>query len=185
MFVPFQSPFALKVLVVDADDDAATRARLTRALSVSHDARVDLQSLATARDLELSPFRFNALVVGAFALLTLLLAAVGVSGVMAAIVGERTREYGIRMALGATPERVSALVLRQAGVPIAVGALGGLLLSAWASRLAASVLYNVAPRDPVSFAAASLMIIACGVGATWWPAQRASRVDPAVVLKAE
>jgi hypothetical protein len=65
MFVPFQSPFALKVLVIDADDDAATRALLTQTLSVSRDARVDFRSLAAARDLELSPFRFNALVVGA------------------------------------------------------------------------------------------------------------------------
>jgi putative ABC transport system permease protein len=104
---------------------------------------------------------------------------------MAAFVGERTREYGIRMALGATREQVSALVLRQACMPIAAGAIAGLLLSAWASRLAASLLFDVTPFDPVSFAAASLIVIACGVGATLLPAQRAERVDPVVVLKAE
>ena len=185
MFVPFQSPFALKVLVIDAADDVATRALLTQTLSVSREARVDLQSLATARDLELSPFRFNALVVGAFALLTLLLAAVGVSGVMAATVAERTREFGIRIALGATREQVSALVLRQACMPIAAGAVAGLLLSMWASRLAVSLLFHVTPFDPVSFAAASLIVIACGVGATLLPARRAARVDPAMVLKSE
>ncbi len=185
MFVPFQTAFALKVLVIDADLTRATRDQVHQALSVSPDARVDLQSLDEGRDRELAPFRFNAAVIGGFAGLTLILAVIGVGGVMSAIVGERAREYGIRMALGATRARLNRLVLSQAAVPIVLGAIFGLGAAAVAARYVASLLYGVAPLDAPSFAAALTVITAAGLGAALPAARRAGRVDPIVALKAE
>jgi hypothetical protein len=185
MFVPFQTAFALKVLVIDADGTRATRERVIQALSVSPDARVDLQSLDDGRDRELSPFRFNAAVIGGFAALTLVLAAIGVGGVMSAMVGERSREFGIRVALGATGARVRRLVLARAAVPILLGGFSGLAAAAAASRFVRSLLYGVTPLDAASFALAAVVIVAAGLAAAMPAARRASRIDPIVTLRAE
>ncbi len=185
MFVPFNSRYALKTLVIDADLGPETRERLKQALSVSRDARAEIRALEDARNEELSPFRFNAIVVAGFAALALVLAVVGVFGVMAAMVGERTREYGIRVALGATRTNVLRLVLGQAGLPVAAGVVAGLVLSGWASRFASSLLFGVTASDPVSFGAAAAIVIASGALAALGPARRAARVDPVVALRAE
>ena len=129
--------------------------------------------------------RFNAIVVGAFAALTLVLSVVGVYGVMASVVGERTREYGIKVALGATRARVNADVLRQAAVPIAAGIAGGAVLAAWGARFVASLLFGVVPLDAPSFAAAAAVVLVAGLIAAFVPARRAGRVDPIVALRAE
>ena len=135
MYAPFETArFALSSLVVDADDTAESREALKRALSNFPDARVQIRSLDEARLVELTPFRFNALVVGAFAALTLALAIVGVYGVTSAVVGERTREYGIRLALGATRQRVNRHVLGRSALPLAIGIAAGLVLAGWGSR---------------------------------------------------
>jgi ABC-type antimicrobial peptide transport system permease subunit len=186
MYVPFDSKrFAVATLAIDTADTPENRALIKRALSTSRDARVDVRSLDDARDREVSPFRFNAIVVGAFAALTLVLALVGVFGVMAAVVGERTREYGIRLALGATRERVNRLVLRQAAVPIGCGVFAGLIVAAWGSRLVATLLFGVVPLDFVSFVAAPALVLAAGLAAAFIPASRAGRVDPIIALRAE
>jgi predicted permease len=186
MYVPFETAhFVLASLVVDADDTAESRAALKRALSIFPDARVQVRSLDDARLLELSPFRFNAIVIGAFAVLTLVLAVVGVYGVMSAVVGERTREYGIRLAMGATRERVNRHVLAQAARPIGAGAVGGLLLALWGARYVSSLLYGVQPIDLRSFAAAAAVVLASALAAAFVPAHRAGRVDPIVALRAE
>lgn len=185
MFVPFESSFALKTLVIDAEDTQATRDALRRALAVSSDVRVNVRSIDADLDAEVAPFRFNALVVAAFAAMTLLLAIVGVYGVMSALVGERIGEYAIRLALGATNARVSGLVLRQALVPIAGGLGAGLLLAVWSTRFIASLLYGVAPLDVGSFLAGAGIVLASGLVAALLPARRAGSVDPIVVLKTE
>lgn len=186
MYVPFDvSRFALGSLVIDSDDSPATRDALTRALAASPDARVQLRSLDDARALELAPFRFNATVVGGFAILTLALAIVGVYGVMTAVVGERTREYGIRLALGATRERINRHVLRRAAVPIVAGIAGGLVLAGWAAKYLASLLYEIAPLDAPSFAAAAGVVLATALAAAFVPARRAGSVDPIAALRAE
>jgi ABC-type antimicrobial peptide transport system permease subunit len=186
MYVPFNPErFAFATIVIDAADTAASREAIRRALSTSRDARVDVRSLDEARDREVSPFQFNAIIVGSFAGLTLALALVGVFGVMTAVVSERTREYGIRLALGATRERVVTLVLRQAAMPIAWGTALGLLLAAWGARFVASLLYGVVPLDRLSFVGAPLVVLACGLAAAFLPASRAGRVDPIVALRAE
>jgi predicted permease len=186
MYVPFDpAHFVFATLAIDAADTPESRALIKRALSTSRDARVNVRSLDEGRDSEVSPFRFNAIVVGSFAVLTLALALVGVFGVMAAVVGERTREYGIRLALGATRERVNRLVLQQAAVPIVCGIVAGLVLAAWASRLVSTLLFGVVPLDPLSFAAAPVVVLAAGLLAAFIPARRAGRVDPIIALRAE
>jgi hypothetical protein len=184
MYVPFQR-FLIGALVIDIDDTPASREALRRALSASPDARVVIRSLDEARDLELAPFRFNAIVVGAFGLLTLALSIVGVYGVMSAVVAERTREYGIRVALGATRARVNAHVLRQAAAPLFFGTIGGIALAVWGGRLLTTLLFGVVPLDAPSFVAAVVVVSIAGLGAAWIPARRASRVDPIVALRAD
>ena len=186
MYVPFDvARFITATIVIDADDTPESREGLKRALTVSPDVRVAVRSLDAERDLEASPYRFNAIVVGAFALLTLALSIVGVYGVMSAAVTERTREYGIRVALGATRGRINSHVLWQAAAPLASGIVAGLALAWWGGRLVTSLLFGIVPLDAPSFATAAFVILAAGLAAAWIPARRASRVDPIVALRSE
>lgn len=129
--------------------------------------------------------RFNTSLLMVFALAALLLAAIGIYGLMAYAVTQRTREMGIRMALGARPRDVLALVVRQgmmlAGLGIALG-MGGAFA---ATRLLASLLYGVAPTDLPTFTSVAVLLGAVAFLACWLPARRAARVDPAVALRAE
>ena len=120
-----------------------------------------------------------------FAGLALLLAAIGLYGVLSYIVGQRTREVGIRMALGATTGSVRQLMLGQ-GLKLAAFGLGlGLLASVALARVMESLLYAVSPYDPLSLAAVSLVLVVIGVCASWFPALRATRVNPTEALRAE
>jgi ABC-type antimicrobial peptide transport system permease subunit len=186
MYVPFDAVrFYFSAIVIDSDDTPENREGLKRVLSSSRDVRVNVTSLNAAKDAEVSPYRFNAIIVGAFAMLTLALAVVGVYGVMTAVVSERVREYGIRLALGATRQRVNQHVLRQASLPIGAGVIGGLAVAIWASRYVASLLYGVVPLDAMSFAIAAAVVVVSGGAAALIPARRAGRVDPIIALRAE
>ena len=117
--------------------------------------------------------------------LALLLAAIGLYGVVSYIAGQRTREVGIRMALGATAAMVRCLMLGQ-GLKLAAGGLAaGLLASVALARLASSLLYGVSPYDPLSLGAVSLALVAVGLFASWLPAHRAARVNPTEALRAD
>jgi putative ABC transport system permease protein len=129
--------------------------------------------------------RFSMVALGAFALLALVLAGVGIFGVLSYSVAQRTHEIGVRMALGSDRGRVIALVLREAlwlslaGTLIGAGAALGLM------RFMASLLYHTQPADPLTLVLVSTILIACGVLAGYVPALRASRVDPMIALRAE
>src|SRR5687767_15456008 len=127
--------------------------------------------------------RFALVLMGAFAAVALILAALGLYGVLDYGVRQRAREIGIRVALGATGAEIRTLVLKQAavilGAGLAGGAIGALLLGRWLS----SLLFEVSPSDPRVFAATALMLTVTGVVAAWLPARRASRVPPTVALQ--
>ena len=122
---------------------------------------------------------------GGFALIALVLAAVGIYGVMSYTVRRRTRELGTRLALGATRRDIVCLVMRQAGAIAGVGLLVGLTTGLVAARSLASVLYDVPSWDPLALGAARLVLTVTALGSSYLPARRASRVDPATTLVAD
>ena len=129
--------------------------------------------------------RFTTQLLGGFATLALLLAAVGIYGVMAFVVGQRTREIGIRVALGARPESVVRLVLQQALALAAGGVVFGGIAALLVSRLMAKMLFEVRPTDPLTYGGIALLLALTAAVAAWRPAHRAAAVDPMVALRAE
>ncbi len=119
------------------------------------------------------------------ALMALGLSAIGLYGLLAHAVGRRTREIGIRIALGARPARVLAVVLRQGMTTIAIGVAAGLIVTFWATKLLARWLYGIGTHDTLVFAAGALVLVTVGFAACWVPARRASRVDPLIALRTE
>ena len=122
---------------------------------------------------------------GGFALIALALAAVGIYGVMSYSVRRRTRELGMRLALGASRRDIVWLVMRQAGVIAGAGLAAGTLAGLAAARAMSSLLYGVAPWDPPALVAAGVVLIVTALGASYLPARRASRLDPATTLASE
>jgi putative ABC transport system permease protein len=133
----------------------------------------------------LSRPRFNLLLVGTFALLGLSLAAVGIYGVVAFLVAQRTREIGIRVALGARGGDVIRLVMREGMAPVLIGGAAGLAASALATRALRTMLFGVTPLDAVSFLAAPALLAAVALLACYVPARRAASVDPLMALRDE
>jgi predicted permease len=129
--------------------------------------------------------RLTALLAVAFAGLATLLAAIGLYGVLAYNVTQRTRELGLRLALGATPSRLRAMVLRQLGVMTVIGCLIGLTFSLGAGRLAESLLFDLTGQDPLVLLAAFTVVAAVALAAGYWPARRASRIVPVQALRYE
>jgi hypothetical protein len=137
------------------------------------------------RSLELWAVRSGGRTFLAFGLVALLLAVVGLYGVKSYIVSQRTREIGIRMALGAKPGDVMGMVLREGAALSAVGVALGLPLAAVLGFALSSVLYDVKPLDPIVFTAAPILLAAAALAATWLPARRATRVTPLTALRAD
>jgi ABC-type antimicrobial peptide transport system permease subunit len=125
------------------------------------------------------------LLIGAFAALALTLAAVGLYGVMAQSVHQRTREIGVRIALGADRADVVRMVARQGMAPALGGLVAGLVVALLALRYLGSLLFEVQPHDPLVLAGVAGLLGAVAVAACWMPARRATRVDPVVSLRAE
>jgi len=129
--------------------------------------------------------RFALVLFEAFALVALVLAAVGLYGVLASAVRERTREIGVRMAMGATPERVRREVLLRALRMWSAGAVLGLVGALAATRLLTSLLYAVSPLDPVVMGGACALLLGVALVAAYVPARHATAIDPALALRAE
>ncbi len=127
--------------------------------------------------------RLLALLAGAFGALALVLAAVGLYGVTSYAVSQRRREIGVRVALGARPSGIVRLVAGRVGLLIAGGLAIGGVVALWAARFTAALLFDLEPRDPLTFAAAAAAIVLIGGLAAWLPARRATRIDPATVLR--
>jgi putative ABC transport system permease protein len=133
----------------------------------------------------IAPERFYLLLFGAFAALALLLAAIGIYGVMSYSVAQRTREIGIRQALGAAPRHVLGLIVRQAIGLSLIGIAIGLGAAALLTRLMTSLLYEISPGDPTTFAIIPVILLGVALAACFIPARRAARVDPMVALRHE
>jgi len=120
-----------------------------------------------------------------FGVIALLLAAIGLYGVMASLVRDQTREIGIRIALGASIGRVRGEVLGRAGIVVGAGAVAGLAGALATSRVLSALLFQVSPSDPVSLGGACLVLVVIGALAAYVPARRATRIDPVQALRAE
>jgi putative ABC transport system permease protein len=145
----------------------------------------DAKTLTEHMQIPLFPARMAAIVLGSFGILALALAGIGIYGVMSYVVAGRTREIGLRMALGADRRNVLRLIVRQ-GMTLAVVGLGiGLLLAFAAARLLTSFLYGVSPGDPATFMGVALLLASVAFIACYVPARRATRVDPMIALRYE
>jgi len=131
----------------------------------------------------LAPRRFDLILLAAFGLAALLLAGVGVYGIVAFAMAARAREIGIRIALGASPAQIARLAVGKGAAPIAAGVAGGAAASWLGATAVSSVLYGVAPRDALSLAMAAALIAAAGIAAIAGPAVKALRIDPAISVR--
>jgi ABC-type antimicrobial peptide transport system permease subunit len=137
------------------------------------------------RDESVAPRRLNAVLVSSFGALAVIIAAVGIAGVLAFSVNARTNEIGIRMSLGADSGRVQRMVLMEGGVLLVVGLVLGVAGAAVATRLIQGLLFGVAPYDPFTLLGVTATMAAVGLGACWLPALRAARIDPAVAMRGQ
>jgi putative ABC transport system permease protein len=189
MYRPFpQEPRPFAFLAVRSTADPATVVRSVRNEVLTFDRDVPVYDVATLRerlDTSVAGRRFNLALLGLFALLALVLAGVGLYGVLAYGVAERTHEIGIRMALGAERQRVLALILRQGLTLAAAGIAIGLPASLLVGRALRSSLFGVTAADPATLALIPLGLLAVALLAAWLPARRATRVDPMVALRNE
>ena len=189
VYVPLaQSPLDAMTFVVRATVDPTSLAGAARGQIKSLDKDLPLFGVETLEEYVgrfLAPPRFVALLLGIFGAIALLLAAVGIYGVISYSVSQRTHEIGIRMAIGAQRGDVLKLVVGQglklAVAGVAIGIAGALALT----RFLSSILYGVTPTDPLTFAAVSFILIAVALAACYLPARRAAKVDPMVALRYE
>jgi putative ABC transport system permease protein len=182
------SHFAVMTLVVRTDLDAAALARpvknaiwsLDRNLPLSH-----VETLESAIGDATWQSRFSVLLIGIFSALALVLAMIGIYGVMAYEVAQRTHEIGIRMALGAGRGGIASLIARQS-LPVAiVGIVAGLGAAAALARVMRGMLFQIEPFDPATFAGVATLVLIIAMLAALIPARRAMRVDPMVALRHE
>ena len=158
--------------------------RVVRALDPTL-AIYDIQTMDGVVRTHMARLSFTIVLLGSAAVITLVLGAVGLSGVMAYLVTLRTRELGVRIALGADPRKVAMMMTNQGLVLTAFGVTGGLLMFAVVARFLRTFLYGVAPSDPLTLGGASVMLDVVAGLASWIPARRAAAVDPANALRAE
>jgi putative ABC transport system permease protein len=167
--------------------DESTAARWLRQQIAAVDSDLPVKIAAMPRrvsDLTVRQ-RFVAVLVGLFAGFGLLLAAIGLYGLLSFLVAQRTREIGVRVAMGATPRHISRMLERQAAVWTISGVLVGLVGSAFLGKLARGLLFQISPYDPAALALAVGILVLVSALAAWLPARRASVVDPAVSLRQE
>jgi len=127
--------------------------------------------------------RFTLTVIGLFGAMALVLAAIGVYGILNHVVADRTREIGIRMALGASPGSVTRLVFGGASVAVVAGVISGVAAALGLTRFLRTFLFEISPLDLPTIASAVAVLIAVSLLAGWQPVRRASRIDPAVVMR--
>jgi len=176
----------LQLLVHSKSGDAATAKGIREAArALDPNLVVDVTKLADNLEVWRTPSRLVAALSGVLGILALLLAAIGVHGVVSYGVSQRIREIGIRMTLGADGRDVMSLAVRQALGPVGIGALVGVIGCAAVSQVLSDVLYGLGAHDPIAFIGVPLFLLAVAFLASYIPARRASRVDPITALRYE
>ena len=186
VYVPMQQQYLPRLTIMARASEGQRLTAPIRALLASMNPNVPIVQSNTLEDyasLGLVPQRVAAAVSGSLGVVGLLLAAIGIYGVTAYMVTSRTREIGIRMALGAQPGRVVRMVLRQGLMLTGAGAAIGLALAAGASQLLGSLLFGVDATDPIAFVGAALLFVAIGLAACVTPARRATEIDAMQALR--
>jgi putative ABC transport system permease protein len=173
-------------LVIRADSNvqrlAAPATRIVRRIAPTAPIE-NMMTIAQYKDRSVSPRRLNAALISSFGILAVIIAAVGIGGVLAFSVSARTNEIGIRMSLGADSARVQRMILGEGGVLLAIGLLVGVAGAFVAARVIQGLLFGVTPYDPATFLGVTVMMAAIGLAACWVPALRAARIDPAITMR--
>jgi predicted permease len=187
LFTPFSQEVAVSGgLVIRADSNVAALAsaatRIVRRIAPLVPIE-DVLTVSQIKEESIAPRRLNAELVSLFGVLALVIAAVGITGVLAFSVSTRTNEIGIRMSLGAGRGEVQRMILREGGVLVAVGVAIGIAGAFFATGLLRGFLFDVAPHDPATFVSVAVAMGAIGIFACWIPARRASRVDPVTAMR--
>jgi predicted permease len=186
LYTPFQGQFQ-PALIVRADPGSGAIATV-RSLFTSMDRRLPPPSITNVEDAmrdSIAGPRFTMLLLAVFTLLALVLAAVGLYGVLAYAVAQRTREIGIRIALGATRKTIARAIVGQGALLAACGIAVGLAGAFWATKFIDKMLYGVPRGDPYSFAAGALLLFGTAMAACLVPMRRAVSVDPLIAMRAE
>ncbi len=181
-----QSPSAAMALVARTEGDPLALAGDVRRAVQAADAEQPIYTMSTMDEiLGRAVFlpRLSTTLLASFAISALLLAALGIYGVLSYVVNQRTREIGLRMALGASRGTTIGLIAENSLVMVAIGIGAGLVVAVILARSMSGVLYGISPFDLVSFGVAALVLVAAGLGATLIPARRATRVDPMIALR--
>ena len=189
MFQPMaqEEVFAGAMVIRTRTDPNVVRPAALRAIRELYPRQLieNVATLDEVRDATVAPRRLNALFIASFGALAMVIAMVGIAGVLAFSVSARTQEIGIRMSLGADASRVLRMVLAEGGVLLAIGLAVGFTGALATSGLLRGLLFGVAPHDPATLGGVAFIIAAVGVAACLLPALRAARVDPAVALRSE
>jgi len=188
IYVPMQQQYIPRVTIVARSTNGQRLAPEIRALVASMNSNLPIvtaQTLDEFTKFGLVPQRVAASMSGGLGIVGLLLAAMGIYGVTAYMVTSRTREIGIRVALGADRRDVVGMVLRRGMLLVGIGIAAGTLLAAAASRVLGSLLFGLPPADPVTFSAAIALFCMIGLAACYVPARRATEIEPTLALRSE
>lgn len=189
VYLPFTVLGLADVLVTltQANPASVMRAVMSQVYAVDKDQAVtEVQTIDRILDAEVyAGPRFNLALLSVFATIGLVLAIVGVYGVMSNVVAQQTHEIGVRLALGASSRAIARMVVSRGSRLLVAGIVLGLAVSAVTTRLLAREIWHVSPFDPISFGLVALTLLAAGLQACVWPALRAARVDPVIALRAE
>ena len=189
IYAPLQQVYGPRLTVLARARQGQRMAGEIRALVTAMNPNLPILAAHTLEERQTGPvvvqLRVAALVSGTVGLVGLLLASIGIYGVTAYAIGQRTREIGIRMTLGAQRAEVGWLVLRQGMSLVGIGAAIGLLLASAAGRVLARLLFGLPPLDPVTFGGATLLFAAVGLAACYVPIRRATRISPMEALRYE
>lgn len=189
IYAPFaQSPFGTMAIVMCSASDPNQLVEAARSRIASLSSETPIYRVETLDEYSAQSFavpQFITLLLGAFAVFALLLACLGIYGMISYFAAQRTREIGIRMALGAQRVDVMRMVLRQGVRPALIGIVFGIVISLKLTTVISSLLYGVKPTDPLAFVAVSAILCSVALVACWIPARRAMRVDPMIALRHE